>query len=99
MKKPNECKNIHDIRNEIDGIDKEIISLIAQRAKYVSAAAKFNKDQQSVKAPDRVKEMLEKRAMWAEKKNLDPEIIKKIYTLLVQFFIKEEMNQLKNNNR
>ena len=99
MKKPNECKNIHDIRNEIDGIDKEIISLIAQRAKYVSAAAKFKKDQQSVKAPDRVKEMLEKRAMWAEKKNLDPEIIKKIYTLLVQFFIKEEMNQLKNNNR
>ncbi len=95
MKKPNKCEDISDVRIAIDEIDKEIICLIAKRASYVNAAAKFKKDQVSVKAPDRVKSMLQKRAEWAEKENLNPAIIIKIYTELVRFFINEEMTKWK----
>lgn len=98
MKEPNQCENMTDIRNEIDRIDRKVISLIAERAQYVSSASKFKKDKTSVKAPERVKALLEKRAEWAKEKNINPEIIIKIYTELVHFFINEEMNKWKNEN-
>lgn len=72
MKKPDECQNMEEIREAIDKIDRNIISLITERAEYVYAAAKFKMDKTSVKADDRVKAMLQKRAEWAEEKNLNP---------------------------
>ena len=39
------CKNMEDIRKEIDQIDKEIIALLGKRYEYVRAASKFKKDQ------------------------------------------------------
>ena len=93
MKKLNECQNIDDIRKAIDKIDKEIISLIAKRAGYVGAASKFKKNETAVKAPERVKAMLQKRAEWAKEREIKPEIIVKIYSELVDFFIKEEMTK------
>ncbi|MFC1925426.1 chorismate mutase [Chloroflexota bacterium] len=91
MKNPHECRNMEDIREAIDEIDRDIISLISERAEYVYAAAKFKTDKTSVKADDRVKALLQKRAEWAEEKNLNPDIIVKIYAELVNFFINEEM--------
>ena len=93
MIKPGECQNIQEIRDSIDAIDQEIITLISHRAQYIHAAAKFKKDKSSVKADDRVKAMLKKRAEWAKEKGLNPDIIVKIYSELVQFFISEEMSQ------
>jgi len=84
---------MEEIRNAIDEIDQAIISLIADRALYVDAAASFKKDPQAVKADDRVKAMLQKRAEWATAKGLKPEIIVKIYSELVNFFIAEEMHK------
>ena len=63
MKQANECKNIEDIRKEIDSIDLQIIKLIGKRSDYVHAALKYKKDQNAVKADDRVKSILEKRRM------------------------------------
>ena len=40
MKKPENCENMNDIRSAIDEIDKDIVTKIALRAKYVSSAAK-----------------------------------------------------------
>lgn len=99
MKKVKECKNIDDIRGSIDVIDKEIIYLIAKRAKYVYATSKFKKDTKSVKATDRVKSMLQKRGEWAEKKKLDPKIIIKIFSELVNYFVKREMAKWKEDNK
>ncbi len=93
MKNPEECKNMTDIRQEIDCIDKNIIALIAKRARYVYKAAEFKTDQKSVKAPDRVKAMLQKRGEWAEEHNINPKVIMKIYKELVDYFISEEMNR------
>lgn len=96
MKKPEECNDIQDIRTEIDRIDQEIISLLGNRYQYVQSAAKFKKDEQGVKAPDRVKSMLAKRRGWAEQAGLDPDMIEEMYTNLVNFFIKKEMDHWKD---
>ena len=98
MKQPNECQNIHEIRAAIDEIDQKIISLIANRAEYVQAVVKFKSDASSVKAPDRVKAMLQKRGEWAETKNLNPKVIQKLFSDLVAYFINEEMAQFQQED-
>ena len=35
MKRPNECRDMQDIRTEIDRIDREIIGLLGRRFQYV----------------------------------------------------------------
>ena len=47
MKLPHECRNIEDVRNEIDAIDTEIIALLSKRFRYVKEVVKYkepNKD-------------------------------------------------------
>ena len=93
MKTPEECANIQEVREEIDRIDQEIIALIGRRYKYVKVAAKFKTSETSVKAPDRFAAMLQKRRIWAEEAGLDPDVIEKLYTDLVNHFIQEEMKK------
>jgi isochorismate pyruvate lyase len=50
MKLPEECKNMADIRVEIDQLDRQVIALLGQRFTYVKAASKFKTDETSVKA-------------------------------------------------
>jgi isochorismate pyruvate lyase len=95
MKGPEECINMQDIRAGIDDLDKTIIQLIGRRYKYVQAAAKFKSSETSVKAPERVAAMLLQRRAWAEEEGLDPDVIAKIYSDLVTYFIAQELKHWK----
>ena len=93
MKPAKTCENLQEIRQEIDAIDQAIIRLLGQRYEYVQAAAKFKTSAQNVRAEDRVKAMMQQRRVWAEEAGISPEIVEKIYTELVQYFIQEEMKK------
>ncbi|MEW5861739.1 MAG: isochorismate lyase [Cyanobacteriota bacterium] len=90
MKEPDECLNIQEIRQEIDRIDRQIIGAFGKRFEYVKAVAKFKTSETSVKAPERVKSMLQQRRLWAEEHGLNPDVIEKLYQDLVNYFINEE---------
>lgn len=94
MKSPDNCQTILEIRDEIDAIDQQIISLIGQRSHYVKAAAKFKTSEMSVKAPERFQAMLQQRRIWAEDNGLNPDVIEKMYRDLVNYFIAEEIKYL-----
>ena len=94
--KPEDCSSIQDIRIEIDRLDRQIIALIGTRFEYVKAAAKYKTSETSVKAPERFKSMLEQRRIWAEEENLSPDVIENIYQDLVNYFIKEELEDWKD---
>ena len=93
MKAPDECANMKDIRAEIDRIDQDVIALLGKRFQYVQAAAKFKTSREGVKAPDRFAAMLRQRRDWAEHAGLSPDVIEKMYSDLVEYFIKEEMSK------
>lgn len=97
MKTAASCENMEEIRKEIDDLDRKVIRLIGQRFKYVQAAAKFKKDENSVKAPERFKSMLEKRREWAIEEGLSPDAIEKMYRDLVNYFISEELKSWNRN--
>jgi isochorismate pyruvate lyase len=91
MKTPDGCTNVQEIRDAIDALDYEIIALLGKRYEYVKAVVKFKTDEASVKAPDRIAAMLQKRRAWAEDVGMNPDIIEKLYRDLVNHFIQDEM--------
>lgn len=96
QRKPAECTNITEVRNEIDNIDKTIIELLSHRFQYVKEVVKYKeKKPGSIEAPERRKEVLECRRKWAEENGLNPDVIENLYKDLIQYFISEEM-KIKN---
>ncbi len=84
---------MEDIRVEIDRMDKDVISILGKRFEYVKAAFKFKTSATSVRAAERFKTMLQQRRVWAEESDLNADAIEKMYSDLVNHFIKEEMQK------
>lgn len=87
-----------DVRNEIDNIDLQIVKLISKRGEYVHAESKFKKNQIDLRAKDRVKSILRKRRDWAENEHIEPDVIEKVFSSLVEYFIAKEMNCWEKEN-
>lgn len=94
---PEECSGMEDVRNEIDNLDRAVIALLGKRFKYVLTASRFKTSEVSVRAPDRIKNMLQKRRDWAVSEGLNPDAIEKLYGDLVNHFIDEEMKKWKSH--
>ena len=99
MTLPKDCKNINQIRAEIDRIDKEIITALAERLEYVIEATKFKPDINAVLAPDRHAVMLKQRMELVAKLNLDLEIIEKVYKLLLDYFKQKQLEIWKKGKK
>ncbi len=98
MKRPEDCEGIEDVRQAIDALDRETVALIGRRARYVEAAARFKTGEESVRAPERRKAMLEARRRWAEEEGLSPEVIEEVYETLVSYFVSREMDRWRNTS-
>ncbi|HVW08548.1 MAG TPA: chorismate mutase [Bryobacteraceae bacterium] len=94
---PDRCTSLDEIRAGMDAIDRQIISLIADRVAYVRAAAKFKTSSANVAAPDRVAAVLETRREWAEAKGLSGDVVESLYRDLVTYCVSEEHKQWEAN--
>jgi isochorismate pyruvate lyase len=94
MKKPKDCTNIDEIREGIDCIDKQIVSLLGERLQYIQAIVQFKRDEEDVLAHKRYKEVLKARREWALNSGLDPEVIENMYKTLMQYFIEVQKKAL-----
>ena len=92
MKQPSECTSIEEVRQAIDSIDREIVTLMGKRALYVEEVVKYKKaDRESIIAQKRKDEVIQARREWAKEHNLDPDVIETIYRTLVDYFINKEL--------
>jgi chorismate mutase len=102
MKKAEDCQNIQEIRNEIDGLDQQILALFGKRLEYVKEIVKFKNDADGIVAIERQQEVFQKRKEWAADFGLDPELFGEIYELLVNWNVQKELelfsSQEKENN-
>ena len=95
MKRPEECESLNEVRAEIDGIDREILTQLGRRAGYVHAAARFKATEEAVAAPERQAAMLRTRREWAVEEDLDPDFIERLYRELIAYFIEREREHWK----
>ena len=59
---------------------------------------KFKKNVEEVRAPNRYAEVMQRRRVLAEEAGLNPDVIEGMYKLLVDNFIKEEMEILQQRD-
>ena len=98
--KPKACNNIEEIRDAIDIIDRDIIQLLQQRHEYVKEIVKFkSSDEEGIIARDRRNLVLKQRKAWAKEKGLDPEMMGKIFKLLIDKNIKIQLDITNSNSK
>ena len=85
------CQNLEDVRAHIDELDRQIVGLIAQRGAYVSQAARFKKDSNAVKAPQRVEQVSHTARALAEELGANPHVTEQVYRAMVAAFIQQEL--------
>ena len=85
--------SLHDIRSQIDVIDAELVQGLAAREALVRQAAAFKVDEQAVRAPDRVEEVITKVRALAGELGASPEVVERVYRAMIGAFIGLELTE------
>ncbi|MBY8947769.1 chorismate mutase [Pseudomonas sp. SH10-3B] len=85
------CTTLEEVRNNIDRLDQQIVTLLAERGRYVSQAARFKKDSDGVKAPQRVEQVITKVRDLAQTVGANPEVTEQVYRAMIAAFIQQEL--------
>lgn len=77
--------NMSDFRQRIDDIDRKIIELLSERFTVVREVGLFKRQHGiPVMQPERVRSVLENRALQAEQAGLSPELVRQLWTLFIE---------------
>jgi isochorismate pyruvate lyase len=99
MKIPHEYHSIEEVRQKIDEIDNSIIGLIGERFSIIQEIVKYKSSIDEVYATDRYNTVLRKRMEVAAGYGLDPDVIEKMYRIMMDYFIKEQLELLKKKQK
>jgi isochorismate pyruvate lyase len=86
-------QTIEEVRTQIDALDRQIVELIAERQQWVVTAGSLKKDEQAVRAPARVEQVIAKVRGLAEDVGASPEVVERMYRALIAAFIDLELEQ------
>lgn len=86
-----ECSSIEDVRVNIDRIDRQIVTLLAERGAYVKRAAAFKQTAGDVRAPQRVEQVIAKAKALANELHANPEVTEQVYRAMIAAFIEAEL--------
>lgn len=84
---------LNKVRSVIDAIDQQIVSLIAERQRCVLTAGSLKKDEDGVRAPARVEQVIEKARTLADAAGASPEVVESTYRAMISAFIRLELAQ------
>ncbi|MEM6482923.1 MAG: chorismate mutase [Pseudomonadota bacterium] len=88
---PQECRTMEVLRSQIDLIDEELVSLLAQRAGYIDRAIDLKRAAGlPAHIPDRVEEVVFHARSFAGKQGLDPDLIETMWRALINWSIDRE---------
>lgn len=89
------ANHLSEIRAQIDAVDQQIVVLIAQRQVRVLDAGALKPDEQAVRAPDRVEQVIERVRALATEAGASPEVVEAAYRALIGAFIELELDDYK----
>jgi len=86
-----ECKNLDEVRDGIDAIDRQIVGLLAERSGYIEQAARLKHSADEIEIPARVEEVVNNVRGLATEYGMSPDIAEDVYRVMVARFIEFEM--------
>ena len=89
-KSPAECITKEDVRAELDRIDQALLTLFAERHRYVTRMAGIKTDPHEAHDPVRIKSILERVRDRAEQLDLDEDQAELIWKTLIDWNVNYE---------
>jgi isochorismate pyruvate lyase len=87
------CKDMNDVREAIDALDREIVALLADRLHFIGEAARIKGNRDAVRDEPRVEDVVAKARATALAAGMDPAFIEPIYRDLVERSIAYEFGE------
>ena len=88
---PGSCADMGAVRDGVDRLDRALVALIAERARYMQAAARIKPSRDVVRDPARVEDVVRKVLAAAEAADLPREIAEPVWRELVEQSIRYEL--------
>lgn len=89
------CNNLDEVRRNIDYLDRELVTIIALRGKYVAQAATFKTSTEDVKAPQRVEAVIHKVRTLAQEAHTSPDLVEAVWRAMIAHFTATEIAEFK----
>ena len=101
---PAQCRDMTEVRAEIDRIDRALVDTIAERFGYVERAWQLKLEaRQEANVPWRNQQVFDRVCERAAEKGLPPDLIEALWRQMVGWFIQHEeeklRDQLENKSR
>ena len=82
--RPDACTSMDQVRDGVDRLDRALVSLIAERARYMEAAARIKPHRGTVRDEDRIEDVVSKVLARAETAGLPRQIAEPVWRELVE---------------
>ena len=89
-----DCRDMDEVRAEIDRIDQALVDLIGERFSYVDRAWQLKRSPAEARVPWRIQQVIDKVRTRAAEKNLPPELAEALWRQMIGWFIQYEEEKL-----
>jgi len=89
---PADCTTMAEVRDGVDRLDRALVALISERARYMEAAARIKPSRDIVRDEDRIEDVVAKVRAEAEKAGLPVSIAEPVWRELVERSIAYEFD-------
>ncbi len=89
-KAPEDCATMIDVRQGVDALDRALVTLLAERQRYMDAAARIKPNRDAVFDQARIDDVVAKVLAAAEPAGLSPDIAEPVWRLLIDRCIAHE---------
>jgi isochorismate pyruvate lyase len=87
---PSECRTMPEVRAGVDALDRALVALLAERQRYMDAAARIKPNRDAVHDRARIEDVVAKVLASAEAHHLSPDIAEPVWRLLIDRYIAHE---------
>lgn len=94
--KTENCKSLEELRHYIDGLDDQIVELIAARNAYVKQAAKFKHSIDEIKGAERMEAVMDRVRMRAMEFGVSPNLLTTLYKIMIDEMVEAEISEFRN---
>lgn len=87
---PQDCMTMADVRQGVDALDRALVTLLAERQRYMDAAARIKPGRDAVFDQARIDDVVQKVLAAAGPAGLSPDIAEPVWRLLIDRCIAHE---------
>lgn len=91
MREPEDCRDMGELREAIDGLDRELVALLAQRMRYIDRAVALKSAHGlPARIEDRVEEVVANARAEAARLGYDPDLTELLWRTIIEWSIARE---------